>query len=316
MACMSHALLAAAEPIPNDEDVGVLQRRIRELTGLLAHVLVAKYTDHKPLARQERIAARAGVQLPRQKLVRWVEGAALLLRSVHERLVERVLGSGYVQVDETPVRVLDPDRGGHAAQAYLWTYLAPRADALVFDFDLSRSRANPTAFFPLPWSGVLQSDGYEVYRRLATERAGLVHAGCMAQLRRHVFDAFKAGAPEAAELIAGIGALYAIEREARELEPEARAARRAEACPPIFGYPVRLWARSSQMNLRGWPRPSSCTTALQSTCDIHSGSATASGVAGDSRRPSRTSRTVLREQPRARAISRRLRPSRSRRSIS
>jgi hypothetical protein len=49
---------------------------------------------------------------------------------------------------------------------------------------------------------------------------------------------------------------------------------------------------------------------------IHSGSATAGAIAGDSRRPSRTSRTVLREQPRARAISRRLRPSRSRRSIS
>lgn len=219
--------------------------------GLLAHVLVAKYTDHTPLARQERIAARAGVELPRQKLVRWVEGAALLLRSVHERLIERVLDSGYVQVDETPIRVLDPDRGGHAAQAYLWTYLAPRAEALVFDFDLSRSRANPTAFFPTPWSGVLQSDGYEVYRRLATERPGLVHAGCMAHLRRHVFDAFKAGAPEAAELIAGIGALYAIEREARELAPEARAARRAEACPPIF---TRLHARFMELAIDALPQ--------------------------------------------------------------
>ncbi|MCI0433321.1 MAG: transposase, partial [Gemmatimonadetes bacterium] len=144
--------------------------------GLLAHVLVAKYTDHQPLARQERIAAREGVELPRQKLMRWVEGAALLLRTVHVRLIERVLGSGYVQVDETPVRVLDPDRGGHAAQAYLWTYLAPRADALVFDFDLSRSRANPTAFFPADWSGVLQSDGYEVYRRLVSERPAVMLA--------------------------------------------------------------------------------------------------------------------------------------------
>jgi len=219
--------------------------------GLLAHVLVAKYTDHTPLARQERIAARAGVELPRQKLVRWVEGAALLLRSVHERLIERVLESRYVQVDETPVRVLDPDRGGHAAQAYLWTYLAPRADALVFDFDLSRSRANPTAFFPRDWSGVLQSDGYEVYRRLASERPGLIHVGCLAHLRRHVFDAFKAGAPEAAALIAEIGALYALEREARELEPEARAARRAELCPPIF---ARLQARFRQLAVEALPQ--------------------------------------------------------------
>ena len=83
----------------------------------------AWYTDHLPLYRQEQIAARVGVDLPRQKLCRWVEHSALLLRTIHDRLRERILASGYVQVDETPVKVLDPDRGGHAAQAYLWTYL-------------------------------------------------------------------------------------------------------------------------------------------------------------------------------------------------
>lgn len=219
--------------------------------GLLAHVLVAKYTDHVPLARKERIAAREGVTLPRQKLTRWVHGAALLLRTVHARLIERVLGSGYVQVDETPIRVLDPDRGGQARQSYLWTYLAPRADALVFDFDLSRSRTNPSAFFPADWSGVLQSDGYEVYRALARVRPSVVHAGCLAHLRRHVFEALEAGAPEAVALIAQIGALYAIERETRELEPEARAARRAAACPPILEL---LHRRFTQLAVEALPQ--------------------------------------------------------------
>ena len=93
--------------------------------GLLMHLLVNKYTDHLPLYRQEQIAARVGVELPRQNLCRWVEHSALLLRTIHDRLRERILASGYVQVDETPVKVLDPDRGGHAAQAYLWTYLSP-----------------------------------------------------------------------------------------------------------------------------------------------------------------------------------------------
>ncbi len=86
--------------------------------GLLVHLLVSKYTDHLPLYRQEQIAARVGVDLPRQKLCRWVEQSALLLRTIYDRLREGILASGYVQVDETPVKVLDPDRGGHAAQAY------------------------------------------------------------------------------------------------------------------------------------------------------------------------------------------------------
>src|SRR5579863_263229 len=54
----------------------------------------------------------------------------------------------------------------------------------------------------------------------------------------------------------------------------------------------------------------------QSTCDIHSGSGPKFSAPGTARIPSRTSRTVRREHRNARAISRRLRPSASRRRIS
>ena len=85
--------------------------------GLLAHLLVSKYTDHIPLYRQQQMAARAGVDLPRQKLGRWVQTSAQLLLTVHEQLAERIRDSGYVQADETPVKVLDRDRSGRAAKA-------------------------------------------------------------------------------------------------------------------------------------------------------------------------------------------------------
>jgi transposase len=40
--------------------------------GLLAQVLVAKYSDHLPLYRQARIFARHGIVLDRSTLVNWV----------------------------------------------------------------------------------------------------------------------------------------------------------------------------------------------------------------------------------------------------
>ncbi|MCK2128279.1 transposase, partial [Thauera aromatica] len=47
--------------------------------GLLAHVMVSKYLDHCPLARQQRILARDGVVIARQTLCDWVlDGAELL----------------------------------------------------------------------------------------------------------------------------------------------------------------------------------------------------------------------------------------------
>ena len=40
--------------------------------GLLAHVLVAKYCDHRPLYRQSGMYAREGVELERSTLAGWV----------------------------------------------------------------------------------------------------------------------------------------------------------------------------------------------------------------------------------------------------
>lgn len=39
--------------------------------GLLAHVMVAKFSDHLPLYRQEKIFGRAGVAIPAQH---WLSG--------------------------------------------------------------------------------------------------------------------------------------------------------------------------------------------------------------------------------------------------
>ena len=221
--------------------------------GLLAHLLVSKYVDHLPLNRQEQMAARVGVELPRQKLARWVEEAALLLRTIQEQLSERILASRYVQVDETPIKVLDPDRGGHAAQAYLWTYLSPQERAIVFDFDLSRSRANLQSFFPTDWVGVLQSDGYEVYNSFLRQMPDIVHVGCMAHLRRYVIEAADGGGEDVAALIADLGALYGVEKDARERELTQfeRAQLRVERCPAIF---ERLHARFTHLRATALPQ--------------------------------------------------------------
>lgn len=116
------------------------------------------------------------------------------------------------------MKVLDPDRGGHAAQAYLWTYLSPLSQAIVFDFDLSRSRGNLGEFFPPDWRGVLQSDGYEAYESFLKDKPRIIHAGCMAHLRRYVVEALEAGVhlEVVARLLSDIARLYRIETEAKE----------------------------------------------------------------------------------------------------
>ena len=184
--------------------------------GLLAHLVVSRFADHLPYYRQEQIYARAGVALSRQKLSRWAEHVALLLQGLHGQLRERILQSGYCQADETPVKVLDAERPGAARAAWLWTYHAPPARAVVFDFRLSRGRDGPREFIPADWRGVLQTDGYELYRALCAERPGIVHAGCMAHARRKWVEAVDGGGELVAGVLADMAALYRVEAEARE----------------------------------------------------------------------------------------------------
>jgi len=65
--------------------------------GFVTHVVIAKYVDHSPLYRQERIDARGGVWIGRQARCRYVEAVAHLLITIHQYLKHKILGSGYVQ---------------------------------------------------------------------------------------------------------------------------------------------------------------------------------------------------------------------------
>ena len=128
-------------------------------TGLLAHVLVAKYADHLPLFRQEAIYARAGAPIPRSTLAHWVGSCGVQLQPLVDALRQQVLAHGVVHADETPVQMLKrgSERDGKTNRAYLWAYSPGRHEqskAVVYDFCESRAGKNAAEFLQ-GWSGTL-----------------------------------------------------------------------------------------------------------------------------------------------------------------
>lgn len=195
--------------------------------GLIAHVLLSKYVDAIPIYRQAAMLDRLGPGFTRQALGQWVEHGAGLLRPVYGELQKTVTQSGYVQGDETPIRVLDPARPGAAREAWLWTFLAPQPKVVVFDFQRTRSH-EPALAFLRNFAGIFQTDGYAGYPKALrmlpeAERQRIIHAACMAHCRRPFVEALDAGDDRAAPFLAYLGALYRIEAELREATPEARA---------------------------------------------------------------------------------------------
>jgi transposase len=202
--------------------------------GLVAWALTAKYCDHLPLYRQEKMLGRWGAPISRQNLNDWVGAATALLEPLVKRMKRELLKSGYVQVDETPIRCHDPDlRDGKTTQGWLWALARPGGD-VIFEWRLSRRHEEAERLLG-HFCGVLQSDGYEGYAAYARAHPGVAWAGCWAHARRRFFEAAAERPRTAERVLKLIGQLYALEAEwdqARVGEQRA-ALRQAHFAPPL-----------------------------------------------------------------------------------
>lgn len=92
--------------------------------GLLAQIVIDKYTDQLPVHRQIQRFEREGIKLASSTLTDWISGTCTLLDLLYEELKRRVLFADYLQADETPIKVLDKDKKGTTHRGYHWVYHA------------------------------------------------------------------------------------------------------------------------------------------------------------------------------------------------
>ena len=217
--------------------------------GLLAHVVVGKYTDHLPLNRQESILARHGVHLSRQTLWGWVWASALLLEPVVDAMRRRILQSKVIHTDDTPVTV--QARGGGTYTGRFWVYAGDAAHPYItYDYTPSRKRDGPVEFLRA-FTGTpeapryLQADAFGGYDGIYAAGNGVCEVACWAHARRKFYDARKTDANRAHPMLAWIQQLYAVERDAKDLDAAARQTMRAERSKPILDA-IKAWLDAQQ----------------------------------------------------------------------
>ena len=200
--------------------------------GLLAQVVIQKYTDHLPLYRQEAIFARSGIELSRTTLAEWTGVVGLRLQPLVDALRRKLLKESVLHADETPVAQLDPG-AGKTKRAYLFAYAsASAAPVVVFDYCPSRAGKHAKDFLG-DYAGALMVDDYAGYKALFQN--GITELGCWAHARRTFFEAHKTSmSPIAEEAVRRIAAFYRIEAHARELDPDARCAYRRRHAQPLL----------------------------------------------------------------------------------
>jgi hypothetical protein len=161
-----------------------------------------------------------------------VQHIAAWLQPLVEKMWRAMCASGYMQVDETPVKVLDPEVQGKAARGYLWFYAVPGGDVML-DFDSSRG-LEPVRRCLAGFTGAIQTDAYEVYNALQRQQPAITRIGCLAHARRYFYKALQENLAEAVSFIAQIRALYKIEDAIRALSPAERHSQRQLKAPEIW----------------------------------------------------------------------------------
>ena len=203
-------------------------------SGLLAHVMIAKFADHLPLYRQESIFGRAGLVIARSTLAQWVGNCGVQLQPLVDALRDAVLAQHVIHADETPVSMLAPgEKKTH--RAYVWAYAISQFSdlaAVVYDFSSSRAGEHARNFLQ-DWKGKLVCDDFGGYK--ASFELGVTEIGCMAHARRKFFELHATNKSQLAEqALRYIQLLYEIEHEVRDLEPDLRRRIRQEKAVPVM----------------------------------------------------------------------------------
>jgi len=201
--------------------------------SLLTDVIIKKYDHHLPLYRQSQILTQQGFAIPDNTLGNWVMQSAEALLPLGEALWEQLNHIHRLQCDETPVKILKPDKEG-----YLWVYHStePGNRFIHFEFTLSRSGDHPKRRLK-NYHGFFQTDGYSGYNAQRAQ-AGIINIGCWDHARRKFVDVIKINgnnkSGKAGEMLHLISKLYEVEEAIRGKTVEERRAERQEKAKPLL----------------------------------------------------------------------------------
>jgi transposase len=184
--------------------------------SLLAYSITAKFNDGLPFYRQSMQFARYGVEISRATLCNWALAASEKCEPLIGMLRGEMQHSPLIQMDETPIQVLDEPGRKAESKSYMWVTkgMAGGKPIILYEYDPSRSQAVPKRILD-GYQGYLQTDDYRGYDGIAAS-PGIEHILCWAHARRKFADTEKVSPGSLAkEGLAWIKNLYDIEKVLR-----------------------------------------------------------------------------------------------------
>lgn len=184
--------------------------------GLLSHFFVSKFIDHLPFYRQIEMFKRDHqVTFCPSTLNSWFIKCSELLNPLYQVMKQELLYSDYLQVDESPIKVMDKEKSGTTHQGYMWVYHNVDKGLSVFEYSKGRATSAPKTFLK-NYKGYLQCDGYQVYDAIGKKDKDITLVGCLAHARRYFHEAQSTDRQKAQKALTIIQRIYQIQRAIKE----------------------------------------------------------------------------------------------------
>jgi len=236
-ACPSEGVLTAPGPFALDRSMAA--------NGLVARVLVDKFSDHIPANRQAKRMQREGFEVGSHTLSSWIGKAGVVLSVIAQAIIAELLAGGFLQGDDTGMPVQDGG-DGTLRKGRLWVFTDQQQ--AFYAFTDTKEGKFPKALLDGYAGDLLLVDGGSEFNEVVREQS-LIRGGCWSHLRKRFFEALHHHPAEAHLALGTLKDLFLIERELRGRPPDEVVAVRAERSQRLVdGY--FAWSKAMSQTVR------------------------------------------------------------------
>lgn len=232
--------------------------------SLLVALIIEKFEYHMPIYRFVKKLRKAGITFIKAKhLYNYLAKVGQLLQPLHVLMLQQLLKSHYVQMDESGIRVLSQDKEHGKLRGCMWVMNAPTSNLVLYNYRPSKEKEYAYELLN-GYQGALHTDGNTTYQGIADVQPNMKLMGkysvqvtdflnCWAHTRRKFYEAKDLNPGIIHPILTDIQGLYAIESEARnqKLNSKKRKQLRQEQAIPLLNSIKDKLDRAAATNITG-----------------------------------------------------------------
>lgn len=185
---------------------------------LLVYICVAKFVDHLPEHRQQKIFKRDRVAIAPSTMNGWVHKCADLLRPMSDHIGKLIMQSGCIMIDESTIKVLKCKKS-KSHTGWMWVIYSASMKCVQFIYHNGREHDFAKELL-CEYEGKYQSDGYQAYDTIDTLNKKANHSNCNAHARRKFENALTNDKVRATYAMLFYQKLYDLERKLRRYKEQ------------------------------------------------------------------------------------------------